>query len=136
MEQILLIIGCAIFGILGTIHLVYTFCTRKLHPKDSSAIDAMKKSNLTLTNQTTVWDAWIGFNASHSLGAMVFAAIYIPLCVSSFATIEQSWWLSGLPVIVGASYLALAKRYWFNIPFIGILVSCICFVGAAILIAT
>lgn len=133
MEQILFILGFSIIGILGTIHLVYTFYTRKLHPKDNAAIDAMKTSNLVLTNQTTVWDAWIGFNASHSLGAIVFAATYIPLCISYFEVIEQSEWLSWLPVVVGTSYLVLAKRYWFHIPFIGILISCICFLAAAIL---
>lgn len=133
MAQILIITGSTIFGALGTIHLIYTFFTKRLDPKESTAIQAMKESKLNLTGQTTVWDAWIGFNASHSLGAMFFAAVYIPLSVSAFATIENSIWLSILPVLVGVSYGVLAKRYWFHIPLIGILLSCACFIGAFVL---
>ena len=135
MEQILIIFGSAIFGFLGTVHLVYTFFTSKLHPKENAAIDAMKTSHLVLTRQTTVWNAWIGFNASHSLGAMVFASVYIQLCLWNFGVIEQSVWFSWLPVVVGAAYLVLAKRYWFHIPFIGILISFLCFTVAAVLIS-
>jgi hypothetical protein len=43
---------------------------------------------------------------------------------------------SFLPVIVGLSYLVLAKKYWFRIPFLGVLISTVCFVGAAVLINT
>ena len=41
----------------------------------------MKQTSPVLTKDTTVWDAWVGFNASHSIGAMLVAAFYIPLAV-------------------------------------------------------
>jgi len=134
MEQILIVIGAAIFGLLGTIHLIYTFFTNKFDAFDPSVTKAMKSTSPILTKDTTVWNAWVGFNASHSLGAMLFAGIYIPLALSYFSVIQQSTWFSTLPVIVGLSYLALAKKYWFKIPFTGILISTICFIIAAILI--
>ncbi len=133
MEQILISVGAAIFGFLGTVHLVYTFFTDKFEAYDSDVTKAMKNTTPILTKDTTMWNAWIGFNASHSLGAIVFGAIYLPMAVSHFHVVRESMWLLHLPVLVGVSYLALAKKYWFKIPFIGILVSTICFSCAALL---
>lgn len=132
MAQILLITGAAIFGLLGTVHLIYTFFTNKFDPYDLSVKDAMQSTSLVLTKDTTVWKAWIGFNASHSLGAMLIAAFYIPLALWNFAVIENSLWFTWLPVITGLSYLFLAKKYWFKIPFIGVLISSVCFIAAAV----
>ena len=134
MAQVLLIIGASIFGILGIIHLLYTFFTNKFEAYNAAVTEAMKGTSPILTKETTVWDAWIGFNASHSLGAILVAAVYIPLATSYFEIIEQSAWFSILPVITAFSYLALAKKYWFKIPFIGVLISTVCFTGAAVLI--
>ncbi len=136
MDKILLVIGMSIFGVLGTIHLIYTFFTEKFRPYDLSVEKAMKGACPKLTKETTMWRAWIGFNASHSLGAMLFAAVYIPMTISHFEIVKDSLWFSLLPVIAGVSYLILAKKYWFKIPFFGILISTICFVGAAVLINT
>lgn len=80
-EQSLVIIGAAIFGILGTLHLIYTFLTPRFDPRDSSLRSVMENTAPRLTRETTMWRAWVGFNASHSLGAMLFAAIYIPLAI-------------------------------------------------------
>lgn len=132
MGQILLIVGASIFGVLGTIHLIYTFFSNKFEAYDSSVTETMKKSSPRISKETTIWDAWVGFNASHSLGAMFFAAIYIPLSLFNFSVIQQSIWFSVLPAVVGLSYLALAKKYWFKIPFAGILISAVCFIGAAL----
>lgn len=134
MAQILLITGAAIFGILGTIHLLYTFFTHKFDPYDLSVKAAMQGTSPVLTRETTIWKAWIGFNASHSLGAMLFAAFYIPLALWHFTLIQQSSWFIWLPVVAGFSYLFLAKKYWFRIPFTGILIATICFINAAIFI--
>ena len=134
MAQILLIIGASIFGVLGTVHLLYTFFTNKFEAYDSSVTEAMKGTSPILTKETSIWNAWVGFNASHSLGAILVAAVYIPLTTSYFYIIQQSAWFSSLPVLIGLSYLILAKKYWFKIPFFGVLVSTICFAGATVLV--
>ena len=136
MEQVLIIVGASIFGVLGGIHLLYTFFTDKFGAYDSSVTEAMKSTSPILTRETSLWDAWIGFNASHSLGAMLVAGVYIPLAVSHMNIIQQSAWFSLLPVVIGFSYLALAKNYWFRIPLVGISISTACFVVAAVLIHT
>lgn len=134
MAQILLIIGASIFGVLGAVHLLYTFFTNKFEARDSAVTEAMKGVSPILTKETSVWDAWVGFNASHSLGAMLVAAVYIPLTVSYFSVIQQSAWFSILPTLVGLAYLLLAKKYWFRVPFFGVLISTLCFAGATVLI--
>ena len=133
-DQILIIIGATIFGVLGFMHLVYTFFTNKFNACDENVTNAMKDTSPILTKETTMWRAWIGFNASHSLGAMLVPAFYVPLALMDMAVIRENVWFSILPVIIGFSYLVLAKKYWFKIPSLGILISTVCFLGAALII--
>ncbi|RZM84160.1 hypothetical protein C3B51_04355 [Pseudoalteromonas rubra] len=131
MEKILFIIGASIFGFLGLLHLIYTFFSKKFDPYNLAVKEAMLNTSPRITKQTNMWQAWVGFNASHSLGALFFAAFYIPLCINHFDVVAGTVWFSVLPSIVGVSYLLLAKKYWFKVPFTGILVSSACFVIAA-----
>jgi len=135
MAQALLTIGAGIFLILGSIHLIYTFRSNHFAARDPVVTNAMKKTSPVLTRETTIWKAWVGFNASHSLGAIFFALIYIPLALFHLELLESSNWFAWLPVAVGISYLALAKNYWFRIPLIGIMVATICFIVAAVLLS-
>ena len=133
-EQILLIVGAAIFGVLGTLHLYYTFFTNKFMTRDRKVAEAMKATSPLLTNRTTMWDTWIGFNGSHSLGAIFIAVFYILLAKRHMEVIRETKSFVLLAVLIGTSYLALAIRYWFRVPLLGILIATICFVISAILI--
>jgi dienelactone hydrolase len=42
----------------------------------------MNSTSPVLRKETTIWRAWVGFNASHSLGTIILSAIYIPLAFS------------------------------------------------------
>lgn len=70
-----------------------------------------------------MWKAWIGFNASHSLGALLFAAVYGYLAAFELTFLLSSTFLVCLSLAVLGSYLILARLYWFKAPFLGILVS-------------
>jgi len=133
-EQILLIIGAAIFGVLGVLHLYYTFFTNKFMTRDRKVAEAMKATSPLLTNRTTMWDTWIGFNGSHSLGAIFIAIFYILLATTHMEVIRETKSFILLAVLIGASYLYLAIKYWFRVPLIGISIATICFVISAILI--
>ena len=133
-EQVLLIVGSGILGVLGIAHLIYTFFSDKFDAYDKSVTAAMKKTTLVLTKETTMWKAWVGFNASHSLGAILVPLFFIPLTVNNISIIQDSLWLSTLPALIGLSYFVLAKNYWFKIPLIGICLACACFIGAAVVI--
>jgi len=132
--KIFILIASSIFLILGTIHLAYTFFTNKFLARD---IETNKKMNATspiLTKETTVWKAWIGFNASHSIGAMFIGLINIILVCQHFEVYQNSFNILLLDICTGIFYLFLAKRYWFKIPSIGILIATSCFIVAMLLL--
>lgn len=128
-EQILYVVGATIFGILGFAHLLTTFCTNKFDARDQTVTTAMNNTSPVLTKETTMWKAWIEFNASHSLGTMLVMAFYAPLALTNIQVIRENMWFSLLPVLIGLAYRYLAKKYWFRTPLIGILISTVCFVG-------
>jgi uncharacterized membrane protein len=74
-----------------------------------------------------MWRAWIGFNFSHSMGAILFGLIY------GFLAIVHSELLFGSPflLIVGLVMLGglavLGKLYWFRIPLAWISISLVCY---------
>lgn len=130
------ITGSLVFTILGTIHLLYTFFTDKFSSHDDKLIATMKLAFPKLTRKTTMWKAWIGFNASHSTGAIFLGVINIFIAVRFFASVQNSVFFFVFNIFTVGFYLWLAKRYWFKIPFTGILIAFCCFTVAGILCFT
>jgi hypothetical protein len=130
--QILIILGASVVGLLGSIHLAYTFFTNKFDARDPAASAAMKAASPILTRRTTLWRAWIGFNASHALGLLLFAGTYLILAIGHMSVLRDSTALTWLPVAACAAYLALARRYWFLNPAVGIGIAGTCFLAAAL----
>jgi hypothetical protein len=135
LAQLLIVAGALLFGLLGTVHLAYTFFTNKFDARDASTTVAMKATSPVLTRRTSLWKAWIGFNASHSLGLLLFAAVYLILAIGHMPLLQQSPALVWLPVFGGASYLVLASLFWFHTPLIGVGIASTCFVVAALMLA-
>lgn len=130
LSKILWLSGSAIFVILGTLHLCYTFFTTKFNPRNKDAIEEMKNTSPRLTHETTMWKAWIGFNASHSSGAIFIGLVNIILAAEYFYVLEKSFLLSFLTILTSVFYLWLAKKYWFSIPYTGILIAACCFIAS------
>lgn len=133
MITILLTTGSVIIGLLGLVHLIYTFKTNKFEPRDSALAEQLRQISPVLTSQTTMWKAWIGFNASHSIGALLFALFYGYLALCESELLLSSWFLMALSLVTLLGYLWLAKTYWFKSPLIGIFISLILFTAAYIL---
>ncbi|HEY6513200.1 MAG TPA: hypothetical protein VI032_14535 [Burkholderiaceae bacterium] len=121
--QALIVASAAIVFVLGTLHLVFTFSGRKLLPRDATLPAQMAGSALVLTRETTVWKAWIGFNASHSLGAMLFGAVYGHLALMQPVVLLGSPFLIAVGGALLLTYCWLARRYWFSVPFRGIVLA-------------
>ena len=132
--KVLVLLGALVFGALGAIHLAYTFWSDKLLPRDQAAVDAMKGTTLVLTRQTTIWDAWIGFNASHSLGALLLAVFYVLLAAQHMEVLARSQSLLLPGIVAGCVYVWLAHAYWFRTPFIGVTIGTACLAAAFILL--
>ena len=122
----------AILLLLGLIHLVYTFRGTKLHPRDAALLARLKEVSPVITRETTMWKAWIGFNASHSYGAMLFGLVYGYLALVHAAFLFQSTFLLLIGLLFLAGYALLGKVYWFSVPFRGIVLSASFYVAALI----
>ena len=134
LPRILLLSGSVIILGLGIIHLLYTFFTSKLSPRDPGAESVMRNTLLKITRETTLWKTWIGFNASHSLGAIFFGVVNLLLVTQYYPIVAESIGLLLINSVTLLFYLFLARKYWFRIPLAGILLSTICFFLAYLLI--
>lgn len=123
-----------IFG-LGIAHLVLTFRGTKLHPRDPDLLTAMQAASPALTRQTTMWRAWIGFNASHSFGAILFGAVFGYLAVVLPGVFFESLFLRLVGLVLLLGYCVLGRLYWFSIPFRGIVLATALYVAALLVAA-
>jgi hypothetical protein len=90
LPQMLIAAGAGVFGLLGAMHLYYTFFTNKFETRDPAASIAMKATSPILTRRTSMWKAWIGFSASHGLGVLLFAITYLILAVGHMSVLHDS----------------------------------------------
>ena len=122
MARVFFIAGGAIFVFLGCVHAIYMLADlrrpKRLVPADPALIQAMASSAVRLSRGgTDMWRAWIGFNFSHALGAIVFGILCIAAGIFVQAVPKA---LLLLPAAIGCLYLLLSIRYWFRVPTIGI----------------
>jgi len=122
MDKLILVAGCAVFVFLGLAHFVLTMFTNKFEPRESQLTGEMNRVSPILTSKTSMWKTWIGFNISHSLGAIVFGLLYIIIALENYDYLKTSTPLNVLLLVVPLILLMLAVRYWFDRPRNGILV--------------
>jgi hypothetical protein len=128
--SVLMLAGAGIILLLGVMHLIFTFRGPKLRPRDPALEAQMRNATLAITPHTDVWRAWLGFNASHSLGAIGFGAFYAWLALVQPALLFDSWFLRGLAVAWLGAWLWLAARYWFRAPLTGVALATACTLAA------
>ena len=97
--RLLMILSASILLNLGTMHLVYTFWGTSLAPRDPALQVSMSNISPILTGETTMWRCWVGFNASHSMGLILFGLIYGYLALAH----DQLLFRSPFPVARRAS---------------------------------
>ncbi len=131
--KILMVGSAAILFGLGLIHFIYTYWGQKLFPRDPALQISMSQISPILTNETTMWQCWVGFNASHSMGAMLFGLVYGYLAIAHTSLLFRSPFLLVVGFAMLAGYFVLGKAYWFSIPFAGISISLACFIAAIVL---
>jgi len=139
LTRYLFLIGALPFIVLGLAHIAAIpqtpADTKGLSPRDPAVRDAMARDSLFLTRRTTLWLAWVGFNLSHSLGAVVFGVAIVLIGRSSASFEAQASVFLPLSVLVSVTYLVLAVRFWFRTPIIGISLATVCFLVSWLLYA-
>ena len=131
--QALVAASAAILLILGTLHLVYTFRGPLLTPRDPAVQAAMRQVPMVITRQTTMWKAWIGFNASHGMGAILFALVYGYLALAHAELLFRSPVLLLIGLAMLGAYVVVARLYWFSIPFRSTCVALVCYLAGVLL---
>jgi len=129
----LMFISALIIGLLGLAHLDLTYRGPKLLPRDPGLKSLMEKAPLVITSQTSYWRAWIGFNASHSLGAIMFGLIYGYLALFQGGFLFGSWFFLTLGLAALVAYVVMAKLYWFRTPLVGISLSLLLYILSVVL---
>jgi hypothetical protein len=126
-------VSAGILFALGLLHLVYTFWGSRLTPRDPALRVRMDEVSPVISRETTMWRAWVGFNASHGMGAILFGLIYGFLSIAHSQLLFESPFLLvvGLGMVVG--FLVLGKAYWFSVPFTCISVSLACYVASIVM---
>ncbi len=125
--------AAAILLLLGSLHLLYTFVGARLRPRDPALQAQMQVAAPGISAGSTMWDFWVGFNVSHSLGVMLFGLVYGHLALNFPALLFASQFLSLLGLLTLLAYAATAWRYWFRAPLAGVLVALVLYAGGLVL---
>lgn len=125
--QWLVVAGAGVFLFLGVMHGFLTWRSTPergaftpTDPVQREAFQRVGGLGLAPGIRLSLWNAWLGFNLSHSLGVIVGAAVLARPALYDFgAALADPVWVAfalTLPVL----YLALSLRYWFDKPTRGI----------------
>src|SRR6202453_761405 len=112
--RILMVFSASIVLTLGVLHLVSTFWGPSLTPRDPALEISMSRSSPIMTNETTMWRCWVGFNASHSMGLILFGLIFGYLALAHGQLLFRSPFLLVVGLAILGGVVVLCKVYFFS----------------------
>jgi len=130
--RILMVLCTSIVLTLGVLHLVSTFWGSSLAPRDPALQIGMSQSSPIMTNETTIWRCWVGFNASHSLGLILFGLIFGYLALAQSRLLFRSPFLLVVGLAMLGGLVVLCKGF-FSWPLTGISISLACYAASVAL---
>ena len=130
--RILMVFSASIVLTLGVLHLVSTFWGPSLTPRDPALQISMSQGSPVMTNETTMWRCWVGFNASHSMGLILFGLVFGFLALAHGQLLFQSPFLLVVGLATLGGFVVLSKVYWFGSPFIGTSIALACYVASIV----
>jgi hypothetical protein len=125
--RIFMVLSASIILMLGVVHLVYTFWGPNLTPRDPALQISMSQISPIITKETTMWRAWVGFNASHSMGLILFALVFGYLALAHGQLLFQSPFLLLVGLAMLGGLVVLCKVYFFSAPLTGVCISLACY---------
>jgi hypothetical protein len=126
--RLLMVLSASILLTLGTMHLAYTFWGTSLAPRDPALQVSMSRISPVLTKETTMWRCWMGFNASHSMGLILFGLIYGYLALDHDQLLFRSPFLLLVGLVMLACLIVVCRLYFFRAPLIGVSISFVFYV--------
>jgi hypothetical protein len=134
--RVLMFVSASIVFTLGVVHFVYTFWGPNLTPRDHALQISMSQISPVITNQTTMWRCWVGFNASHSMGLILFGLVFGFLAAAHSQLLFHSPFLLVVGLAMLGGLVVLSRIYFFSAPFAGISVSLACYIASIALSRT
>jgi hypothetical protein len=126
-------LSASIIFSLGVFHLIYTFSGPMLTPRDPALQISMSQISPVITNETTMWRCWVGFNASHSMGLILFGLIFGYLALAHGQLLFRSPFLLVVGLAMLGGIAVVSKVYFFSGPFRSICISLACYVASVAL---
>jgi hypothetical protein len=123
----LMVLSASIILTLGVVHLAYTFWGPKLMHREPALQVSMSQISPVITKETTMWRCWMGFNASHSMGLILFGG-YLAVAHGHFLFQLPFLLVVGLAMLGGL--VVLCKAYFFSVPLAGVSLSLACYVAS------
>jgi hypothetical protein len=128
--RVLMVVAAGIVFSLGVIHLVYTFWGSTLAPRDPAFKVSMSQISPVISKETTMWRCWMGFNASHSMGLILFGLVFGFLAVAHGQLLFQSPFLLVVGLTMLTGMVVLCKIYFFSGPLLGMGIALACYVAS------
>jgi hypothetical protein len=125
-----MVLSASICFTLGVLHLASTFWGPSLTPRDPALRMGMSQSSPMVTNETTMWRCWMGFNASHSMGLMLFGLVFGYLALAHGQLLFRSPYLLVVGLAMLGGFVVLCKVYFFSWPLIRVSISLACYVAS------
>src|SRR5580700_4477236 len=125
--KILMVLSASIVFTLGVVHLVYTFWGPNLTPRDPALQVSMSQIAPVITKETTMWRCWVGFNASHSMGLILFGLVFGFLALAHGQLLFRSPFLLIVGLALLGGFVVLSKVYFFSAPLVSLSISLACY---------
>jgi hypothetical protein len=134
--KILMVLSASIVFTLGVVHLVYTFWGSQLTPRDPALQISMSQIAPVITKETTMWQCWVGFNATHSMGLILFGLVFGFLALAHSQLLFRSPFLLVVGLAMLGGLVVLCKVYFFSGPLTSMSISLACYVASIALSRT
>jgi len=128
-----MVLGASIVLTLGVIHLVYTFWGSNLTPRDSGLQASMSQISPVITKETTMWQCWVGFNATHSMGLILFGLVFGYLALAHSQILFRSVFLLSVGLAMLGGLVLLSRAFFFRAPLVGISLALGCYLASIVL---
>ncbi|PQA86722.1 LIC_13387 family protein [Hyphococcus luteus] len=123
MAQWITATGALLFFILGALHFRMTVADlkepKRFVPAKRELLEELKATRIALRKDVkNFWLSYLGFHFSHSVGVM-FYGLAVAYCALVRPDVLADIYVRLAIVVFGASYVLMARAFWFIIPLAG-----------------
>jgi len=122
--------GSVIIAVLGLLHLRGTFFSNMFATRNPKLQEEMKVSYPMISKDMSMWNAWISFNATHSVAAIFIGVINVYLSFKYFDLLLHDHFFFLITIAAMGFIVWLSIKYWFNTIRVGVVVVLACYVAA------